>query len=195
MAYLLNSNAIGMRFNDSTTIVSNNQFQKMKYVDFIAKNEPVNEVFETTNVPSNLHKKHKIISYYQKELKGKKESYESGLNNDQIIMREKQKFKESSETAMATWVTKYSRTSKATLFWFNNKDYQTIFQDFTELLFSKDNITYVNKMGERIYFRKDNTESQPEEIKKRVKYVNNIVQNIKDSSKNGQKEKENHGSM
>ena len=195
MAYLLNSNAIGMRFNDSTTIVSNNHFQKMKYIDFIAKNETVNDVFETTDVPSHLHKKCKIISYYQKELKGKKENYESGLNNDQIIMREKQKFKENSETAMTVWVTKYSKTSKATLFWFNNKDYQTIFQDFTELLFSKDSITYVNKMGERIYFKKDNVDSQSEEIKKRVKYVNNIVQNIKESSKNNQKEKENHGSQ
>ncbi|MCB0369530.1 MAG: hypothetical protein KDD45_08790 [Bdellovibrionales bacterium] len=39
MAYLLNSNATGMRFNDSTTIISNTQFQRMKYVDFLAKGE------------------------------------------------------------------------------------------------------------------------------------------------------------
>ena len=69
-------------------------------------------------------------------------------------MREKQKFKENSETAMTIWVTKYTKTSKATLFWFNNKDYQAIFQDYTELLFSKDNITYVGKLGERTYFKK-----------------------------------------
>jgi len=52
-------------------------------------------------------------------------------------MRERHRFKENSENAMAIWVTKYSKTSKATIFWFNNKDFQTIFQDFTELLFSK----------------------------------------------------------
>lgn len=37
-AYLLSSNATGMRFNDSTTLISNCQFQKMKYIDFLAKN-------------------------------------------------------------------------------------------------------------------------------------------------------------
>ena len=39
MAYLLNSNAVGMRFNDSTIIVSNSQFQRMKYVDFLCRDE------------------------------------------------------------------------------------------------------------------------------------------------------------
>ena len=37
----------------------------------------------------------------------------------------------------------------------NMLDYQIIFEDFTELLFSKDNITYVNKLGERKHFEKD----------------------------------------
>jgi hypothetical protein len=38
---------------------------------------------------------------------------------------------------MAIWVTKLLKTSKAQFFWFSNKDYQVIFQDNTELLFSK----------------------------------------------------------
>lgn len=38
---------------------------------------------------------------------------------------------------MTVWVTKHCKTKKANFFWFNNKDYQVIFQDFTELLFSK----------------------------------------------------------
>ena len=48
---------------------------------------------------------------------------------------------------MNVWVTKHCKTTKANFFWFNNKDYQIIFQDFTELLFSKENLTYVNKLG------------------------------------------------
>ena len=64
MAYLLNSNAVGMKFNDSTTIVSNSQVQKMKYVDFLSKNEQRNpDVFNSNQVPENLNKKHKIISH------------------------------------------------------------------------------------------------------------------------------------
>jgi hypothetical protein len=186
MAYLLNSNAIGMRFNDSTTIISNTQFQKMKYLDFLARGETERppELFDPSNIPSNLTKKFKIITYYQKELKSKKENFESGLNNEQIIMRERQRFKENTENTMNIWVTRHNKTSKATIFWFNNKDYQTIFQDFTELLFSKDNITYVNKLGERVYFRKDQVEAQIEEIKKRVRYTLNMIQSLKDSNKN-----------
>lgn len=61
---------------------------------------------------------------------------------------------------MTVWVTKHCKTTKANFFWFNNKDYQIIFQDFTELLFSKENMTYVNKLGERIYFSRNNIDSQ-----------------------------------
>ena len=67
MAYLLNSNATGMRFNDSTTIVSNCQFQRMKYVDFLARAEDRrSDIFDAMSVPEYLSKKHKIITYYQK---------------------------------------------------------------------------------------------------------------------------------
>lgn len=83
---------------------------------------------------------------------------------------------------------KYVKTTKATVFWFNNKDIQTIFQDFTELLFSKEKVTYVNKLGERTYFNSDDLENQPEEIKKRYKYTRNIMQSIKENVKNSQKE-------
>lgn len=61
---------------------------------------------------------------------------------------------------MAIWVTKLFKTSKAQFFWFSNKDYQVIFQDNTELLFSKELITYVNKLGQRIYFKKSTLDSQ-----------------------------------
>jgi hypothetical protein len=37
VSYLLNSNAVGMRYNDSTTLIANNGFNKMKYVDFFGK--------------------------------------------------------------------------------------------------------------------------------------------------------------
>lgn len=46
-------------------------------------------------------------------------------------MRERLRFRESSENAMQVWVTRHYSTSKATLFWFNTKDYQIIFQDRT----------------------------------------------------------------
>ena len=36
MSYMLNSNAIGMRYNDSTNLISNCEFKKFKYVDSVA---------------------------------------------------------------------------------------------------------------------------------------------------------------
>ena len=95
-------------------------------------------------------------------MKTKKETYESGLNNDQIILRERHRFKENTENAMNAWVIKHCKTSKATVFWFSNRDYQIIFQDCTELLFSKESITYVNKLGERMFFTREAIESQIE---------------------------------
>lgn len=53
MAYILNSNAVGMKFNDSTCIIANNTFQKMKYVDFMNKNddEKRHELFDSKDIP------------------------------------------------------------------------------------------------------------------------------------------------
>lgn len=36
MSYMLNSNAIGMRYNDSTSLISNHEFTRFKYFDSIA---------------------------------------------------------------------------------------------------------------------------------------------------------------
>jgi len=65
MAYILNSGATGMRFNDSTTLISNTQFQKLKYRDFLTSTVE-EKLFDTSSVPNSLNKKYKIISYYQK---------------------------------------------------------------------------------------------------------------------------------
>ncbi len=88
---------------------------------------------------------------------------------------------------MTLWVTRLYKTSKAHFFWFNNKDYQVIFQDNTELLFCKELVTYVNKLGQRIYFNKNTLENQSEEIKKRANYAANSLQTIRENTKGANK--------
>jgi len=42
MSYMLNSNAIGMRYNDSTSLISNHEFTRFKYFDSVAfKQNPI----------------------------------------------------------------------------------------------------------------------------------------------------------
>ena len=54
---------------------------------------------------------------------------------------------------MNAFVVKHYKTSKVNIFWFNNKDYQVLFKDSTELLVAKDlYVTYINKLAERKYF-------------------------------------------
>lgn len=36
MSYMLNSNAIGMRYNDSTSLISSHEFNRFKYFDSVA---------------------------------------------------------------------------------------------------------------------------------------------------------------
>lgn len=36
MSYMLNSNAIGMRYNDSTSLISNSDFNKFRYFDSVS---------------------------------------------------------------------------------------------------------------------------------------------------------------
>ena len=85
-----------MRYNDSTTLIANSNFATMKYIDFMAKQETQRrqEVFEVGDVPASLNKKYKIITYYHKELKNKKERIENELNNEQIILKERLRFRE-----------------------------------------------------------------------------------------------------
>ncbi len=79
--------------------------------------------------------------------------------NEQIIQKEKVRFRETPETMMQVFMVKYHKNSNVTIFWFNNKDCQLIFKDSTELLLSKNHVTYVNKVGNRKYFQKEDIES------------------------------------
>jgi hypothetical protein len=62
---------------------------------------------------------------------------------------------------MNVFVVKYEKNSNVKIFWFNTKDCQIIFKDSTELLLSKGHVTYVDKVGKRHYFLKDNIASEP----------------------------------
>jgi hypothetical protein len=72
---MLNSNATGMRYNDSTCLVSDADFANFKYFDSIAckLNKAIKEqIFTSETIPQELAKKYKIIDYYKKQLKIKK---------------------------------------------------------------------------------------------------------------------------
>lgn len=60
---MLNSNAIGMKFNDSTGMIACQSFGRVKYIDIVAGET---ELLEASSVPDKYAKKFKIISYYQK---------------------------------------------------------------------------------------------------------------------------------
>lgn len=64
---------------------------------------------------------------------------------------------------MTVFVNKHIKNSKVNIFWFNNRDYQVIFKDSTEILVTKDKFaTYVNKLAERKYFILNELSDQPE---------------------------------
>jgi hypothetical protein len=65
VCYLLNSNATGMRFNDSTFIISNSNFTRVKYHTNL-RDSIGGEMFEIIKTPESLNKKMKIITHYQK---------------------------------------------------------------------------------------------------------------------------------
>ena len=74
---MLNSNAIGMKYNDSTILVSNYEFDRFKYFDYIGhrqgmSSQQAEQIYPLENIPSTLAKKFKIIDYYRKQLKIKK---------------------------------------------------------------------------------------------------------------------------
>lgn len=66
---MLNTNAIGMKFNDSTVMVANQAFQRLRYMDLAGQD---NDFIDVGAVPERLVKKYKIITYYQRELRTKK---------------------------------------------------------------------------------------------------------------------------
>ncbi len=71
---MLNSNACGMRYNDSTYIISNISGTKAKYIDGGHKSDNV-MAYDLDQMPDKLTKKSKILKYYQNQLKVKKEEH------------------------------------------------------------------------------------------------------------------------
>lgn len=101
---------------------------------------------------------------------------------------------------MVYFIVKHYKTSKVNIFWFNNKDYQVIFTDLTEILVSKDKyVVYVNKMAERKEFLIGDLPDQTEDIKKRINHVLALIQNIRESAaqrnNEGESNKENNPQM
>ncbi len=43
MGYILNSNAVGFRYNDSSVAITNCKQNRMKYIDYDSANKKVNE--------------------------------------------------------------------------------------------------------------------------------------------------------
>lgn len=80
---------------------------------------------------------------------------------------------------MVFYVKKFLKSSKATIFWFNNKDFQIVFQDSTEILLRSNQAVYVNKFSERKYFLFADYETMSEEIQKRMRYALEVIQKAK----------------
>lgn len=188
---MLNSGATGMKFNDSTCLISNSNFTKIKYYPSL-RDARSGEAFQIHRTPEGLTKKMKIIVHYQKELRNRKQHEQRIITNDQRINRERLRFRQTEETMLNFYVVKHEKNTKVDMFWFNNKDYQVIFKDSTQLLVSKDNyITYINKLSQRKYFLKSELEEQPEEIKKRMSYTLNLIERLRQNRQRHQESQEN----
>jgi hypothetical protein len=147
LCYLLNSGAAGMKFIGSSFLIANCGFSRVKYLSSCREGHS-GEVYEIAKTPESLAKKVKIIAHYRKELWGRKEREEGAMTNEQRITRERLRFRETAESEMAVFIVRHIRSSKINLFWFNNRDYQAIFRDCTEVLVSGGRLaTYVNKLA------------------------------------------------
>lgn len=82
MCYLLNNNSTGMNFNDSTALISNCTFTRIKYFELTQRLEQQGaHVYEIGNTESVLAKKMKIILHFNQELRGKREGEEVKMNH------------------------------------------------------------------------------------------------------------------
>ncbi len=72
-----------MRFNDSTCMISNAEFKKVKYIDPTAEDKEMKQgiVFTIGETPEKLAKKMKILTHYQRELENRKKEEDRKLSN------------------------------------------------------------------------------------------------------------------
>lgn len=170
-----------MQFNDSTCFVSNSGFTKIKYFEINQQlEEAAGQVYDIGNTDPTLAKKMKIILHFNQELRAKRDLDEAKMNHEQRFRAERLKYKkETADTAMQLHVRKFMKLPKAMIFWFSNKDFQIIFQDFTEILLRQNNAVYVNKFSERKYFLFSEYETMSEEIQKRMRYAIEVTKKIK----------------
>lgn len=103
---------------------------------------------------------------------------EAQLPNETKIKIEESKHRESPETSLKFYVSRYHRTNKGIIFWFNIGAMQMIFQDGSQVLVSEHKVfTYINKYWQFYYFEEKDMETQPEEVKKRLSHLFSVVRN------------------
>ena len=82
MSYLLNSNIVGMNFNDKTCLITNPSYTKVKYMTRIGDDGAEVKNIDNEDLPS---KKVKLLNHFSKELRVKRDMGESKMTYDQRI--------------------------------------------------------------------------------------------------------------
>lgn len=157
MGYMLNSNAVGFKYNDSSVAVTNCKHNRMKYIEYDPTTKKVNEsdaiIYQLEEAEQKEYKKYKILTHFQRDLAELKASTENQMTNEARIKIEEMKFRENAENAMKCYVTRYHRTSNSTIFWLSVGALQVVFEDGSQILVNENGVlTYMNKFRDAVYF-------------------------------------------
>jgi len=178
LGFLFNDGSAGVYFNDSTKAVLAPKGNEFVYVERKkvgeGRMEQITEVHTLSNYPESLQKKVTLMKHFRNYL----------LEQHKREEKPEGDFRFSNERngEDCVFLKKWVRTKHAILFRLSNQTVQVVFYDHTEILLSSEAriVTYVNKRRERETFYLEDIMNSVEhhDIKKRLKYVEGILQQL-----------------
>jgi len=181
LGFLLNDGSAGVYFNDSTKAVLSTDGENFIYVERKKSNDDGNVNLEQicenhtlTIYPDSLKKKVTLMKHFRNYLiEQQKRDGDSDYEFDIPL----QDCNEESTLFLKKWV----RTKHAILFRLSNSTVQVVFYDHTEILLSSEGrlVTYVDKRrGRKTYHLEDVLMTMQNDVKKRLKYAEGILQQL-----------------
>ncbi|CAG9334258.1 unnamed protein product [Blepharisma stoltei] len=168
VGYILSNGCSGVYFNDETKILTQPNSQSFYYIETTEKRKDAFYEYSLEEYPETLSKKVRLLDRFTKYL-DPDSSIISGCSTNFSLENP------------PPYIKKWAKSRRAVMFRLSNKIIQVVFQDHSQIILSVDSksFMYINKSGEKALMQLSTAlESQNEEIVKRLKYVQKILNSL-----------------
>lgn len=160
-----------MRFNDTTCLISNQKFNKFRYMTVQNCKEVEFEAFDYGQEREELQRKMKIITHFYREMKNREEGKEEPRNPFSKLRED--------SLCGAVYVIAHYVTNNYTMFWLSNGSFHSKFKDGLDMLIDSEQLFYFGKDRKKVIVKLNRIAESGEEIRMRYGHVSTLIKKIR----------------